>query len=57
MGRDAVRFGSNQARIRLPRDPARSWSVAQSVVARLVPAAEEQRLAREKAAAAQGATE
>jgi len=27
------------------------------VVARLVPAAEEQRLAREKAAAAQGATE
>jgi transcription-repair coupling factor (superfamily II helicase) len=54
MGRDAVRFGSNQARIRLPRDPARSWSVAQSVVARLIPAAEDQRLAREKAAVAQG---
>ena len=53
MGRDVVRFGSNQARIRLPRDPARSWSVAQSVVARLLPAAEEQRLARERAAAAQ----
>jgi transcription-repair coupling factor (superfamily II helicase) len=57
MGRDAVRFGSNQARIRLPRDPARSWSVAQSVVARLIPAAEDQRLAREKAAAAQGLQE
>ena len=26
MGRDAVRFGTNQARIRLPRDPARSWA-------------------------------
>jgi transcription-repair coupling factor (superfamily II helicase) len=57
MGRDAVRFGSNQARIRLPRDPERSWSVAQSVVARLIPAAEDQRLAREKAAAAQGRQE
>ncbi|MGA3057966.1 MAG: transcription-repair coupling factor [Candidatus Limnocylindrales bacterium] len=54
MGRDAVRFGTNQARIRLPRDPARSWSVAQSVVARLLPAAEEQREQRERAAAAQG---
>jgi len=54
MGRDVVRFGTNQARIRLPRDPARSWSVAQSVVARLIPAAEEQRLGRERAAAAQG---
>jgi hypothetical protein len=31
--------------------------VAQSVVARLIPAAEEQRLAREKAAAAQGLQE
>jgi len=57
MGRDTVRFGSNQARIRLPRDPARSWSVAQSVVARLLPAAEEQRLQREHAAAAQGRPE
>ena len=55
MGRDVVRFGTNQARIRLPRDPARSWSVAQNVVARLVPAAEEQRQGRERAAAAQGA--
>ena len=57
MGRDVVRFGTNQARIRLPRDPARSWSVAQSVVARLVPAAEEARLQRERAAAAQGRPE
>jgi transcription-repair coupling factor (superfamily II helicase) len=57
MGRDVVRFGSNQARIRLPRDPARSWSVAQSVVARLLPAAEEQRIQRERAAAAQGRPE
>ena len=43
MGRDVVRFGTNQARIRLPRDPARAWSVAQGVVARLLPAAQEQR--------------
>jgi transcription-repair coupling factor (superfamily II helicase) len=57
MGRDIVRFGSNQARIRLPRDPSRSWSVAQSVVARLLPAAEDQRLQRERAAAAQGRPE
>ncbi len=56
MGRDAVRFGTNQARIRLPRDPARSWSLAQSVVARLLPAAEEQREQRERAAAAQAPT-
>jgi hypothetical protein len=48
-----VRFGTNQARIRLPRDPARSWSVAQQVVSRLLPAAEEQRVQRERAAAAQ----
>jgi len=54
MGRDVVRFGSNQARIRLPRDAARAWSVAQSVVTRLLPAAEEQRLQRERAVAAQG---
>jgi transcription-repair coupling factor (superfamily II helicase) len=54
MGRDVVRFGTNQARIRLPRDPARSWNLAQSVVTRLLPAAEEQRLQRERAAAAQG---
>jgi hypothetical protein len=53
MGRDTVRFGSNQARIRVPRDPARSWALAQSVVARLLPAAEEQREQRERAAAAQ----
>jgi hypothetical protein len=53
MGRDVVRFGSNQARIRLPRDPSRSWSLAQSVVARLIPAAEEQRIQRERAVAAQ----
>jgi hypothetical protein len=53
MGRDVVRFGTNQARIRLPRDPARSWSLAQSVVARLLPVAEEQREQRERAAAAQ----
>jgi len=52
MGRE-VRFGSNQARLRLPRDVARAWAAAQAVVARLVPAAEEQRLARERAAAAQ----
>jgi transcription-repair coupling factor (superfamily II helicase) len=50
MGRDVVRFGTNQARIRLPRDPGRAWSVAQSVVARLLPAAREQ---RDRAAAAQ----
>jgi hypothetical protein len=54
MGRDVVRFGSNQARIRLPRDPVRAWTMAQSVVSRLLPAAEEQRLQRERAAAAQG---
>jgi transcription-repair coupling factor (superfamily II helicase) len=54
MGRDVVRFGSNQARIRLPRDAARAWSVAQSVVTRLVPAAEEQRLERERAVTAPG---
>jgi transcription-repair coupling factor (superfamily II helicase) len=54
MGRDVVRFGSNQARIRLPRDPARSWTAAQSVVARLLPAAQEQQEQRERAAAAQG---
>ena len=54
MGRDVVRFGSNQARIRLPRDAARAWSVAQSVVTRLLPAAEEQRIQRERAVAAQG---
>jgi transcription-repair coupling factor (superfamily II helicase) len=53
MGRDVVRFGTNQARIRLPRDPARSWAVAQAVVSRLLPAAEEQRLQRERAMAAQ----
>ena len=50
MGRDVVRFGTNQARIRLPRDPARAWSVAQGVVARLLPAAQEQ---RERVATAQ----
>ena len=54
MGRDAVRFGTNQARIRLPKDPARAWTVAQAVVARLIPVAEEQRQQREKATAAQG---
>jgi transcription-repair coupling factor (superfamily II helicase) len=54
MGREAVRFGSNQVRLRLPRDPVKAWGVAQAVVARLLPAAEEQRLARERAAAAQG---
>jgi transcription-repair coupling factor (superfamily II helicase) len=53
MGRDAVRFGTNQARIRLPRDPARSWSLAQSVVARLLPVAREQAEQRARAAAAQ----
>jgi transcription-repair coupling factor (superfamily II helicase) len=53
MGRDVVRFGTSQARVRLPRDPARAWSLAQSIVARLLPAAEEQRLQRERAAAAQ----
>ena len=37
-----------------PRDPARSWSVAQSVVARLPPAAKEQQEQRDRAAAAQG---
>jgi hypothetical protein len=57
VGRDVVRFGTNQARIRLPRDPARSWSVAQAVVSRLVPAAEEQRLQRERAALAQARPE
>jgi transcription-repair coupling factor (superfamily II helicase) len=54
MGREVVRFGTNQARIRLPRDPVRAWSLAQSIVARLLPAAEEQRLQRERAAATQG---
>jgi transcription-repair coupling factor (superfamily II helicase) len=53
MGRDVVRFGTNQARIRLPRDPARSWSLAQSVVSRLLPFAEEQREQREVSSAAQ----
>ncbi len=53
MGRDVVRFGTNQARIRLPRDAARAWSVAQAVVSRLLPAAEEQRRGHERAAAAQ----
>ena len=53
MGRDVVRFGTNQARIRLPRDPARAWSIAQSVVSRLLPAAEEQREQRERALADQ----
>ncbi|HEX7431317.1 MAG TPA: TRCF domain-containing protein, partial [Candidatus Limnocylindrales bacterium] len=53
MGRDVVRFGTSQARIRLPRDPARAWTLAQSIVARLLPAAEEQREQRERAAAAQ----
>jgi hypothetical protein len=53
MGRDVVRFGTNQARIRLPRDPARAWSIAQSVVSRLLPAAEEQREQRERALAGQ----
>ena len=57
MGRDVVRFGTNQARIRLPRDAARSWSVAQSVVSRLLPAAEEQQLQRERAAAGQSRSE
>ena len=47
MGRDVVRFGTNQARIRLPRDAARAWSVAQAVVSRLLPAAEEQRRGHE----------
>jgi hypothetical protein len=54
MGREAIRLGSNQARLRLPRDPVKAWGVAQAVVARLLPAAEEQRLARERAAIAQG---
>ncbi|HEX8939107.1 MAG TPA: transcription-repair coupling factor [Candidatus Limnocylindrales bacterium] len=40
MGRDAVSFGSNQARLRLPRDPARAWQLAQGIVARLAAAAE-----------------
>ncbi len=30
-----VAFASNQVRIRLPRDPARSWALTQAVVARL----------------------
>ena len=57
MGRDVVRFGTNQARIRLPRDAARAWSVAQGVVSRLLPAAEEQRLGRERASAPGGRPE
>jgi transcription-repair coupling factor (superfamily II helicase) len=44
MGREVIRFGTNQARMRLPRDPARGWSLAQSVVARLLAVAEESRL-------------
>ncbi len=28
-------FASNQVRIRLPRDPAKSWALTQAVVARL----------------------
>ena len=54
MGRDVVRFGTNQARIRLPRDPARAWAIAQSAVARILPVAREQAEQRERAAAAQG---
>jgi len=57
MGRDVVRFGTNQARIRLPRDAARAWSVAQAVVSRLLPAAEEDHLGRERAATAGGRPE
>ena len=33
-----VRFASNQARIRLPRDPSRGWTLAAAVVARIVDA-------------------
>ena len=32
-------FASNQVRIRLPKDPLRSWTLTQAVVARLVAAA------------------
>jgi hypothetical protein len=32
-------FASNQVRIRLPRDPLRSWQLTQAVVARLSAAA------------------
>ena len=28
-------FASNQVRIRLPRDPGKSWALTQAVVARL----------------------
>ena len=36
-----VTFASNQVRIRLPRDPARGWTLTQTVVARLTAAASE----------------
>jgi transcription-repair coupling factor (superfamily II helicase) len=35
---DGVTFASNQVRIRLPRDPSRSWGLTQAVVARLTAA-------------------
>jgi hypothetical protein len=34
-------FASNQVRIRLPRDPLKSWTLTQAVVSRLVAAASE----------------
>jgi hypothetical protein len=36
-----IAFASNQVRIRLPRDPARGWSLTQAVVARLTVATSE----------------
>ncbi|MGA2513951.1 MAG: transcription-repair coupling factor [Candidatus Limnocylindrales bacterium] len=54
MDRDVVRFGTNQARIRLPRDAARAWSVAQAVVSRLLPADEQGSPARARIPAARG---
>jgi hypothetical protein len=35
-----VAFASNQARIRLPRDPLKGWQLTQAVVARLAAARE-----------------
>jgi hypothetical protein len=35
-----ISFGSNQVRIRLPKDPRASWALTQAVVTRLVATAE-----------------
>ena len=47
-----VRFASNQARIRLPRDPMRGWTLAAAVVARIAEALGPAAVAGEPAAGA-----